>query len=142
MSRRRKDTSLSNLTKSEMEVMNILWEAGRPMTSADIRESKSKWARSSTVFMLINGLLEKNAIEVVGQVRSAKVMTRLFSPVISKEDYQYHFFETFCDGSMDVLLTGLAKTTGEENHLVDQLKGWLEKHEGESVDAENHEPTE
>lgn len=137
MAKKRKDTSLANLTKSEMEVMNILWEADRPLTSAEIRESKSKWARSSTVFMLINGLLEKNAIEVVGQVRAAKVMTRLFSPVISKEDYQYHFFETFCDGSMDILLTGLAKTSGQEDQLVDQLKDWIHKHED---DASNNQP--
>lgn len=136
MAKKKKDTSLNSLTRSEMEVMNILWSEGRPMTSAEIRESKVKWARSSTVFMLINGLLEKGVIEVVGQVRAAKVMTRLFSPVVSKEDYQYHFYETFCDGSIDVLLTGLAKTTGQKEELVDELKSWITKYNDVNFDDE------
>ena len=53
------------LTKSEMEIMDVLWDADKPMSRADLLEqSDEKSWKDSSVHILLNGLLQKGAIRV------------------------------------------------------------------------------
>ena len=76
------------LTKSEMEIMDVLWESGQPMSRADLlaRAEEKTW-KDSSVHILLNGLLSKDAIREAGLVKRSKTYGRLFVPTMTREEY-------------------------------------------------------
>ena len=76
------------LTKSEMEIMDVLWEAGKPLSRSDLLErSEEKTWKDSSVHILLNGLLQKNAIQEAGLVKRSKTYGRVFVPTLTREEY-------------------------------------------------------
>ena len=76
------------LTKSELEIMNVLWNAERPLTRSDILSlSEGKSWKDNSIHILLNGLLKKDAIREDGFARSGKVWGRLYAPNISIDEY-------------------------------------------------------
>ena len=65
------------LTKSEMEIMDVMWEAGAPMSRSDLlAHSEEKTWKDSSVHILLNGLLQKGAIQEAGLVKRSKTYGR------------------------------------------------------------------
>ena len=76
------------LTRSEMEIMDVLWEAGVPLSRSDLlAHSEEKTWKDSSVHILLNGLLQKGAIEEAGLVKRSKTYGRVFSPTLTREEY-------------------------------------------------------
>ena len=76
------------LTKSEMEIMDVLWESGVPMSRSDLlSHSEEKTWKDSSVHILLNGLLQKGAIREAGLVKRSKTYGRVFSPTMTREEY-------------------------------------------------------
>ena len=76
------------LTKSELEIMDVLWNAGEPLSRADLLErSEEKSWKDSSVHILINGLLSKDAIREAGFVKRSKTYGRVFLPTMTREEY-------------------------------------------------------
>lgn len=76
------------LTRSEMEIMDVMWEAGVPLSRADLLEkSEEKTWKDSSVHILLNGLLQKGAIQEAGLVKRSKTYGRVFSPTLTREEY-------------------------------------------------------
>ena len=76
------------LTRSEMEIMDVLWDAGIPLSRADLLErSGEKTWKDSSVHILLNGLLQKNAIREAGFVKRSKTYGRTFLPMLTREEY-------------------------------------------------------
>ena len=76
------------LTKSEMEIMDVLWAAERPLSRSDLLErSEEKTWKDSSVHILLNGLLQKNAIREAGMVKRSKTYGRTFVPTLTREEY-------------------------------------------------------
>lgn len=76
------------LTRSEMEIMDVLWDADMPLSRADLLErSEEKRWKDSSVHILLNGLLQKDAIKEVGFVKRSKTYGRTFSPTLTREEY-------------------------------------------------------
>lgn len=76
------------LTKSEMEIMDVLWGADKPLSRADLLErSEEKTWKDSSVHILLNGLLLKGAIREAGLVKRSKTYGRVFSPNMTREEY-------------------------------------------------------
>ena len=76
------------LTKSEQEVMELLWASEEPLSSREIiAKSKDKTWKDSYIHIIINSLLEKNMIQVSGFKQTTKNYTRIFSPTISKDKW-------------------------------------------------------
>jgi len=76
------------LTKSEMEIMDVLWESGKPMSRADLlARSEEKTWKDSSVHILLNGLLLKGAIREAGLVKRSKTYGRVFTPTLTREEY-------------------------------------------------------
>ena len=76
------------LTKSEMEIMDVMWESGVPMSRADLlARSEEKTWKDSSVHILLNGLLQKGAIQEAGLVKRIKTYGRVFTPTMSREEY-------------------------------------------------------
>lgn len=76
------------LTKSEMEIMDVLWNEGKPLSRSDLleRNEEKSW-KDSSVHILLNGLLQKNAIAEAGFVRRSKTYGRTFVPTMTREEY-------------------------------------------------------
>lgn len=76
------------LTKSEMEIMDVLWASEVPLSRADLlaRSEEKSW-KDSSVHILLNGLLQKGAIREAGMVKRSKTYGRTFSPTLSREEY-------------------------------------------------------
>lgn len=76
------------LTKSEREIMDVLWEAGIPLSRGDFLErSEAKTWKDSSVHILLNSLLRKGLIREAGLVKRSKTFGRTFLPTMSREAY-------------------------------------------------------
>ena len=76
------------LTKSEMQIMDVLWESDIPLSRSDLLErSEQKSWKDSSVHILLNGLLQKRAIREAGFVKRSKTYGRTFLPKLTREEY-------------------------------------------------------
>ena len=76
------------LTKSEMEIMDVLWQSETALSRADLLErSEEKNWKDSSVHILLNGLLGKGAIQEHGFVKRSKTYGRTFLPTMTREEY-------------------------------------------------------
>lgn len=117
------------LTKSELEVMTVLWNEGRPLSRNEIISlSEHKTWKDSSIHILLNGLLAKEAIKEAGFVRSGKVWGRLYAPNLSCEDYYAE--EVFAKSSREVLpllFSALIKSDEVNLELIADMEDMLEK---------------
>ena len=76
------------LTKSEMEIMDVLWASETPLSRADLlAHSEEKSWKDSSVHIMLNGLLHKGAITEAGLVKRSKTYGRVFAPTMTREEY-------------------------------------------------------
>ena len=76
------------LTKSELEIMNVIWKAGRPLTRGEILDqSVDKNWKDNSIHILLNRLLAKGAIAESGFARSGKSYGRLYEARLTGEAY-------------------------------------------------------
>lgn len=76
------------LTKSEMEIMDVLWASDKPLSRSDLLErSEEKTWKDSSVHILLNGLLQKKVIREAGMVKRSKTYGRTFAPALTREEY-------------------------------------------------------
>ena len=76
------------LTKSEMEIMDVLWASEAPLSRSDLLAcSEGKSWKDSSVHILLNGLLKKELIHEAGLVKRRKTYGRLFAPSMTREEY-------------------------------------------------------
>ena len=84
----------TRLTKSEMEIMEVLWDAGKALTTSEIvqrsKEKEKEW-KDSSVHLLIKSLMDKDVIKVEGFKKTTKNYARTFKPTMSYEDYSIKF---------------------------------------------------
>ena len=78
------------LTKSELEIMDVLWNKQVPLSRSDLLtdDSEKGW-KDSSIHILLNGLLQKGAIREAGFVRCSKTYGRTFEPTLTREEYRY-----------------------------------------------------
>lgn len=74
------------LTKKELEIMKILWNSNKALVASEIANHGEE-LNINTVHACLRTLLKKEAIRIAGIVYSGTVLTRSYSPVITKEDY-------------------------------------------------------
>ena len=76
------------LTANELEIMELLWSQGRPLSRTEIIDltPERSWSAKS-IHILLNKMLEKGAIEVSGFVRTNKNYGRTYAPSITKDEY-------------------------------------------------------
>ena len=76
------------LTKSELEIMDVLWDSNVPLSRGELLEqSTDKNWKDSSVHILLNGLLQKGVIYEAGFVKRSKTYGRTFAPQMSREEY-------------------------------------------------------
>ena len=81
----------TRLNESEMKVMQIIWNAGHPITVQQVlgqttEQDKGSW-QPRTIYPRMSRLSEKGMIRDVGSARVGKVYARQFLPAISRPEY-------------------------------------------------------
>lgn len=100
------------LTKAEMEIMNVLWERGEGMTTHEIIEEYPEPKPAySTIATFLKILTNKNFIQSRKQEGGGK--TFVFTPTISREAYTNRVMKevksTFFGNSLKSMLSFFAK---------------------------------
>ena len=125
------------LTKSELEIMNILWQAGRPLSRNEIINfsSRKSW-KDGSIHILLNGLLKKEAIREDGHVKCGKTYGRLFAPNINCEDYYAE--EVFSVGGAEripIFAAALIRREDISIEMIDALEAMLEEKRAQLSDG-------
>lgn len=77
-----------DLSKCELEVMDVFWNLNTPLSRKDLLEhQEEKTWKDSSVHILINSLLKKGIIEKSGMVKRVKTVARTFVPTMTREQY-------------------------------------------------------
>lgn len=91
--RLRKKTA--HLTSSELFLMDILWEAERPLSRPEILDNLEKATSeenrlpfaTNTFHVLINSLLEKEYIIAIGDTGRGRGHARRYAPTVTRNEY-------------------------------------------------------
>ena len=76
------------LTRSEMEIMDVFWASDEPLSRSDLlAHSQNKTWKDSSVHILLKGMLQKGVIREAGFVKRSKTYGRTFVPTVSREEY-------------------------------------------------------
>ncbi len=125
-------TKLQRMSEAEKQIMDIIWAAGRPVTTSEIigflPEDKA-W-KQNTVITFLARLMEK---EMITAVRSGKA--NLYEPRMSEQDYQRletkRFVKEVHRGSVSGLISALCDsedvTKQDIEALMDKLKAQADK---------------
>ena len=112
------------LTRSEMEIMDVLWQDGGELSRADfLARSEEKSWKDSSVHILLNGLLNKGAIQEAGFVKRSKTYGRTFLPTMTREEYFANtIFSHRYQPEMKGLFEALLQRPEVDAELLDQLE--------------------
>lgn len=84
----------NNLTKNEQEIMEVLWRENRALSRSEIIDlSEDRSWKASSIHILLNQLIEKEAIKVSGFVKTGKNYGRIYAPMYSEEEYYARQFK-------------------------------------------------
>ncbi len=81
----------SQLTKTEKEILDFLWDYGSPLSAAEIVDlyPNRTW-KASYIHLALQSMLKKKAITVDGFKPTAKNYARTFTPAVTKEVFLVH----------------------------------------------------
>ena len=115
------------LTKSEMEIMDVLWGADAPLSGSDLlRQKEEKTWKDSSIHILLNGLLQKGAIREAGFVRRSKTYGRTFEPTMTREEYFANtIFSHRHKPDMAGLFAALLERPEVDDTVLDQLQSMI-----------------
>jgi predicted transcriptional regulator len=117
------------LTKSELEIMNVLWRADRPLSRSDILAlSTEKSWKDNSIHILLNGMLKKEAIVEAGFTRSGKVWGRLYAPNVSIDEYyNENLFSQTSQKEFPLLFSAMVNREDITTDMIDELESILQK---------------
>lgn len=75
-------TAKEKITDAELEIMQIVWDSGHPITFREICEELQTGAKKVTVQTLISRLVEKGAL------RQEKRDVYFYSPIVTRQEYE------------------------------------------------------
>lgn len=77
------------LTPNEKQIMDTLWSYERPLTRGEILEfcTDKTWKKSS-IHILLNQMLDKEAIRIAGFGEYNKQVGRTYEPTVAKDYYE------------------------------------------------------
>ena len=121
------------LTKSEHEIMNLLWHVDRPLTASEIIEqSTDKTWKDSYIHLLINSLLDKGMIRAEGFAKTTKNYARTFVAAVSEEAYavqQIAGRKPLSTLSVVSIVSALVEQAEEPSALIDAVERMLAESE-------------
>lgn len=125
------------LTKSESEVMYLLWHTDRALSAAEmVALSPQKTWKDSYIHLMVNSLLKKGMIAPAGFVKTFRNYARTFAPCITEEEYAQLQMrdKTIQDPALVApFLSAMIDTADDPASMIDELcckrnaTNWLRK---------------
>lgn len=75
------------LTKSEMEIMEVLWKNGPLSRTGILEHSQDRSWKESSIHILLNGMLKKGAIEIAGFEKMGSHYGRTYAAAFTEPEY-------------------------------------------------------
>lgn len=113
------------ISKSEMEIMKIVWSENGPMTTAQILKSLNTTWKHTTVLTFLKRLTDKGVLkcERVGK-------TNCYYPLVSESEYKNEqtreFMSELHSGSVKNFLTALYSEKRPSKDEIEEIKEWFE----------------
>ena len=121
----------TTLTKSESEVMYLLWHADRALSASEIIAlSPEKSWKDSYIHLLVNSLLKKGMIAQAGFVKTFRNYARTFAPCMTEEEYAQLQLrdKTIQDPALVApFLSAMIDTAEDPGTMIDELIALLEE---------------
>lgn len=118
--------NVPKISDAEMELMKLIWKAGKPVTAGELQEKlKTDW-KPTTILTLAGRLAGKRIIRVEKQGR-----TNYYSPLLSETEYKAQQAEVFLkelhSGSVKNFMAALYNGKKISKGQLEELKRWLEE---------------
>lgn len=117
-----------DLTKKEEQLLQLIWEIDRPVTSLELMEiNKGELWSKNSIHLLLRSLKDKKIIEECGNLKISTKRAVLFRAKMSKEEY---FSKLFMQkgGKSDRILNSFAALAKEDDKVdKDELIKSLEE---------------
>lgn len=113
------------LTKSEEELMEIIWASEVPLTSVEILKlAKNRSWSGSYIHIMLRSILKKKLIKECGTVRYGTQYARQFEQIVTKEEYAAKLAMStgIKKGAIAKVAVAMAKETGDEEEVIAQLE--------------------
>lgn len=119
---------ISKITEAEMEIMKIIWEENKEITTAEILEKLPKensW-KTTTVMTLVARLIEKKVLNVnkIGKLN-------YYSAKVTEEEYKAVQTDVFLDdmhnGSIRSFIATLYNSRKISKKDIADLKNWIKE---------------
>ncbi|MCC8101588.1 MAG: BlaI/MecI/CopY family transcriptional regulator [Clostridiales bacterium] len=127
------------LTKSEREIMDLLWNTDRPLTATEIVNlTPERTWKKSYIHLLINSLIDKNLIRSDTLVRTGRNFGRAFVAIDTQEEFEIRQITTarnFSQNSVPALVSVLLESVSDPA-ILDSLNGILQEKK-ELLEAES-----
>lgn len=125
--------SHERLTKREMEVMQLLWNADKPLMATDIQkvmDADAKDKKGVSIFLvqkLIKSLINKGYISVAEEIPIANTKARTFVATVSESGYAIIQYKGYFTGSNSEAATSLVANLLDSDEYASETIGELEK---------------
>lgn len=119
------------MSESEAEIMRLFWDAGHPLTSAQVIEllQTTKSWKPSTVWTFLGRLADKGLLFAEKQGKRS-----LYRPALSEQDYRSaqtrQFLNSVHGGSVKSFFAALGGDEELDKDELDELRHWLLQGEG------------
>jgi len=127
-------TNFQKLSETEMEVMQIIWDSGHPITSGELLEifarNKGKEWKGQTIATFLARLVEKGVLISTKQGRG-NIYTPRISPAEYKRKEAKSVLETLYEGSVKNFLVTLYDGKELTKDEMAELRRWFAEKTGE-----------
>ncbi len=117
---------MKKIPDSELEIMMIIWDAGKSVTSDYIMERIQKDWTKTTLLNLLTRLCERGALS-----RGKEGRHNIYSPLIKKDEYLQSESKCFLSKMYHNSLTGLVASLYDGKSItkddLDELKKFIEE---------------
>lgn len=110
------------LTKSELEIMNVIWDARKPLTRGEILElSVNKNWKDNSIHILLNRLLAKGALTEGGFARSGKSYGRLYEATLTGVEYYARSLFSGGEERLEMLFDAMLQSPSISPEMLDSF---------------------
>jgi BlaI family penicillinase repressor len=125
---------MNPLSKSEYEVLALLWRENRGLTAVEINElAEDKSWKDTSIHLILNSMLDKGVAIVDGMVRSGRVYSRLFRAALTPEEYammqvkQSTAFAHDQNAAITGLVTALIDSSEINKEAIERIEELIKK---------------
>jgi predicted transcriptional regulator len=129
---------MMDLSKNELQIMTVFWDADRPLTGAEIiKASEGKEWKERSLHSILNNLIDKGAIKWQSSIRDGRALSRVYAPLITFMDYHEDIFAKYAPVELMQTVSAAiqrrqdydANTLDKLNRIMIELKESLQEME-------------